>query len=164
MGRGSSKASNTGFRFQEGNKQEIRNAAIEDLTQKEQKRWKDSKLAEYFINDDVRAVDKALDYLEENNIKNIIDKSDDYDDSIKWKFSGKDKSTGKFASFEFDSMPKESNAMENLKGNGYSVTDKIVLPVKLHNYLVQHTNMTENDIKAVRSIAKVALNNYKKKR
>lgn len=162
MGRGSSKAA-AGFKFSEGSRQEIRNAALDDLAQKEQRYWKNDRMAESFINDDARAVDKALDYFEENNIKNIIDKSDDYDDSIKWKFSGKDKSTGKFASFEFDSMPKESNAMENLKGNGYSVTDKIVLPVKLHNYLVQQTNMTENDIKAVRSIAKVALNNYKKK-
>ena len=79
---------------------------------------------EMFIDSDVEVVmrkaDEMLDYLKKNG-QELIEPSADYDNEIVWKFSGKDKETGKHASFEFDSSAVEKNAKDTLKGNGYSV-------------------------------------------
>lgn len=158
-GRSASSGMNT---FAEGGKSAIHQDVFNDLMQKERKRIGDDTIAKWAVEEEMEVVDNAMDYLENNGVKRIIQPSDDYAGDIKWKFTGKDKSSGEFASFEFDSKPLESDAKNILKGNGYSVSHDMLMPTKLHDYLVDRTDMTETDIRALKSLSKVALSRYKK--
>ena len=122
---------------------------------------------EWLVNSDtetmMRHVDGCLDYFKDKG-ENMIQPSDTYDDEIVWRFSGKDKQTGQHAGFEFDGRPDEKNARDILKGNGYSVSQGLIFPKPLYNYLMNQTNLDDYDIKAVQFIMKEALAAYKKRR
>lgn len=166
MGKGTSKAGggNSGgaFRFAEGSFEEIRNDIESAIRQKESKNF-GFELLDSVTQEDMRDVDKALNYFKDNGIKELVEPSDTYPSEIKWEFAGKDKTTGKFASFEFDSSPKKSSALETLKGNGYSADKGQLLPKRLFSYLYDHTNLRTEDINAVNAISAAVLKRYKAK-
>lgn len=139
--------------------------AIEDKVRKHyEKYWKgDEQFVESDVSSTMRRVDECLDHFKDSG-ENLIEPSADYDDEIVWRFSGKDKETGNHAGFEFDSRPDEKNARDNLKGNGYTVSQGLIFPKPLFNYLMNYTNVEEWDIEAVSFIAKQALADYKKRK
>lgn len=139
----------------------IRSDIEKAVTDKYTNYWKSSpELAGYTIRDAMDKVDEVLNYFRD---KNMIESSDTYDDEIVWRFSGKDKESGKYAGFEFDSSPTQANAKSNLAGNGYSVSQGLLFPKPLFNYLMDHTNVTEKDIEVMRVISTAALKRYKKR-
>lgn len=133
-----------------------------DITSKWHTYWKgDKDIATYDIKDTMERVDKMLDYFKD---KEMIKPSDDYDKHIVWKFSGRDKSTGKYAGFEFNGYPRESDARVDLRGNGYTVSQDLILPLPIYNYLMDKTNVTDADIFAAKALMKQALKHYKSKK
>lgn len=143
--------------------QAMRNEIEKDIKSKMETHWKwagDDK--ERFATSDTKQmmekVDTILDHFKD---KNMIEPSKDYDREIVWRFSGKDKQTGKHAGFEFDSYPRESDAREALSGNGYNVSNGLILPKPMFNYLMDYTNVTDSDIAAAKAVMKAALKEYK---
>lgn len=114
---------------------------------------------EMFVDSDVdvvmRIADDMIKHLEGQG-KELLEPSADYPDEIVWKFSGKDKETGEHASFEFDSKDAK-NARENLKGNGYTVSQGLLYPKNIFDYLMDQTNVEEYDRMAMDIITKALL-------
>lgn len=140
-------------------------SSIEEKVQKHfEKYWKTDG-EDWIVKSDtetmMRHVDDCLEHFKD---KDMIEPSADYDNEIVWRFSGKDKETGKHAGFEFDSMPDVKNARDNLKGNGYTVSQGLIFPKPLFKYLMDYTNLDDYDIQAVQFIMKEALADYKKRR
>ena len=152
-GRGNAAVRNSNH---EALKADIRQAVTDKYT----KYWKNyPDLVEGDVRRTMERVETALDYFKD---KDIIEKSASYPDEIVWRFSGKDKSTGKWAGFEFDSLPKQSNARETLSGNGYSVSQGLLFPKPVFDYVMNHTNVTDTDIEVAKFISSAALKRYKK--
>ena len=145
-------------------KDDFRNRVHEKVRKHFERYWKDPEddwLRDSDTETMMRHVDDCLEHFKD---KDMIEPSADYDNEIVWRFSGKDKETGKHAGFEFDSMPDVKNARDNLKGNGYTVSQGLVFPKPLFNYLMDYTNVDDYDIQAVQFIMKEALADYKKRR
>ena len=142
-------------------------SAIEDKVRKHFERyWKDPEddwLRKSDTETMMRHVDECLEYFKKSG-QDMIEPSKDYEDEIVWRFSGKDKETGKHAGFEFDSQPDEKNARDNLKGNGYTVSQGLIFPKPLFKYLMDNTNVEDYDIQAVQFVAKQVLADYKRRK
>lgn len=148
----------------ESEKNDTRSSIETKVKKRMAKVWKESEfLQEHMSKDTMERVDKILGHFEESG-EDMIQPSADYEDEIVWRFSGKDKETGDHAGFEFEARPDEKSAKEALHGNGYTVSNGLVFPKALFNYLIDKTNMDEADIEAVKFVAKQALSDYKKRR
>lgn len=143
--------------------QAMRNEIEKDIKSKMETHWKwagDDK-ERFATSDTKRMMEKVDTILDHFKDKNMIEPSKDYDREIVWRFSGKDRQTGKHAGFEFDSYPRESDARETLSGNGYNVSNGLILPKPMFNYLMDYTNVTDSDIAAAKAVMKAALKEYK---
>ena len=141
---------------------ELRSSIEKDIKSKMENYWKGSEHKDSFVKTDVKRTMERVDaMLDEFKDKPFIEPSKESGRAIVWRFSGKDKQTGKHAGFEFDCYPRESDARDVLRGNGYTVSEGLILPKPMFNYLMDHTNVTESDISAAKSVMKAALKQYK---
>lgn len=147
------------------NSNDIRKSIEKDVRSKMENYWKNSEYKDSFVKSDVEdtmgRVDRMLDYLKG---KNLIEPGDNKDipNEIKWKFSGRDKATGKRASFEFSDSANVQKAKETLRGNGYTVSTGKIFPVNIYNALADTTNMDSYDVRAAEALTKAALSDWKK--
>lgn len=145
---------------------DLRKSIETDIKSKMENYWKNSEYKDSFVKSDVEdtmgRVDRMLDHLKG---KNLIEPGDNKDipNEIKWKFAGRDKATGKRASFEFSSSANVQKAKETLRGNGYTVSTGKIFPVNIYNALADRTNMDSYDVRAAEALTKAALSEWKKR-
>lgn len=145
---------------------QLRNSIEKDIKSKMENYWKNSEYKDSFVKSDVKdtmeRVDRMLGYMKG---KDIIEPGDNKDipNEIKWKFAGRNKATGKRASFEFSDSANVQKAKETLRGNGYTVSTGKIFPVNIYNALADTTNMDSYDVRAAEALTKAALSEWKKR-
>lgn len=143
---------------------DLRKSIEKDIKSKMESYWKNSEYKDSFVKSDVEdtmeRVDRMLNYMKGKDI--IAPGDNDIPNEIKWKFAGKDKATGKRASFEFSDSANVQKAKETLRGNGYTVSTGKIFPVNIYNALADTTNMDSYDVRAAEALTKAALSDWKK--
>lgn len=145
----------------------LRNSIEKDIKSKMETHWKwAGEDKDRFATTDTESVmtrvDTMLDHFKNKDIITAA-RDNEVPGEIQWKFQGRDKQTGKRASFDFSEQPNPEKAKETLRANGYQVSSYNIYPEAIYNYLFKNTNADEYDKMAAQALSKQALSDWRKK-